>query len=219
VGLRGIRIQNIVNELGGEKLDAVAWSPDTNTFITNALSPAQVLSVQLDEENGVATVVVPDRQLSLAIGKEGQNARLAAKLTGWRIDIKSASVAETERIAEAKPVAEAEEVVIEEVVPEMPAMPEPALVPSEAAEEPTEPLPAFDESMSQQVSFDEQPPAEEPRLRFAEEIMGAPGKTDTKSRKKKKSVRSRESEGDGKTMRPRRGREYIESEDEYNEEY
>ena len=93
VGMRGVRIQNIVNELSGEKIDVVEWSPDTNAFIANALSPAKVVNVTLEEgSNGkTATVVVPDKQLSLAIGKEGQNARLAAKLTGWRIDIKSVS--------------------------------------------------------------------------------------------------------------------------------
>jgi N utilization substance protein A len=93
VGMRGVRIQNIVNELSGEKIDVVEWSPDTNAFIANALSPAKVVNVTLGEGSNskTATVVVPDKQLSLAIGKEGQNARLAAKLTGWRIDIKSVS--------------------------------------------------------------------------------------------------------------------------------
>jgi N utilization substance protein A len=93
VGMRGVRIQNIVNELSGEKIDVVEWSPDMGTFVANALSPAKVVDVNLEEgSNGkTATVVVPDKQLSLAIGKEGQNARLAAKLTGWRIDIKSVS--------------------------------------------------------------------------------------------------------------------------------
>ena len=105
VGLRGIRIQNIVNELNGEKIDVVMWNPDASVFIANALSPAQVLSVELNKEEGIATVVVPDRQLSLAIGKEGQNVRLAAKLTGWRIDIKSASAAEAEKLTKAKPSA------------------------------------------------------------------------------------------------------------------
>ena len=102
VGLRGIRIQNIVNELNGEKIDVVAWNKDNPVFIANALSPAQVLNVELN--NDVATVVVPDKHLSLAIGKDGQNARLAAKLTGWRIDIKSASAAEAERVAKLPPV-------------------------------------------------------------------------------------------------------------------
>lgn len=99
VGMRGIRIQNIVNELNGEKVDVVAWDPDTATFIANALSPARVSNVLLDAESGTsktATVIVPDDQLSLSIGKEGQNARLAAKLTSWRIDIKSVSEAAEE---------------------------------------------------------------------------------------------------------------------------
>jgi transcription termination/antitermination protein NusA len=88
VGVRGVRIQNIVNELYGEKIDVIEWSPDTAQFIANALSPAKPSSVSLDEANKVATVIVPSEQMSLAIGKEGQNARLAFKLTGWRIDIK-----------------------------------------------------------------------------------------------------------------------------------
>jgi len=88
VGVRGVRIQNIVNELYGEKIDVIEWSPDTAQFIANALSPAKPNNVTLDEVNHVATVIVPSEQMSLAIGKEGQNARLAFKLTGWRIDIK-----------------------------------------------------------------------------------------------------------------------------------
>ncbi len=92
VGMRGVRIQNIVNELSGEKIDVVQWDPDPAVFVANALSPAQVLSVSILEDENTARVVVPERQLSLAIGKEGQNARLAAKLTGWRIDIRSDAV-------------------------------------------------------------------------------------------------------------------------------
>ncbi|HVL23839.1 MAG TPA: transcription termination factor NusA [Thermomicrobiales bacterium] len=90
VGVRGVRIQNIVNELYGEKIDVIEWSPDVATFISNALSPAKPTNVSLDEsgDQRVATVIVPSDQMSLAIGKEGQNARLAYKLTGWRIDIK-----------------------------------------------------------------------------------------------------------------------------------
>ena len=89
VGLRGIRIQNIVNELHGEKIDVVQWSKDPATYISNSLSPSSVMSVTIDSEAGSAVSIVPDRQLSLAIGKEGQNARLAARLTGWKVDIKS----------------------------------------------------------------------------------------------------------------------------------
>ena len=101
VGVRGGRIQNVVNELGGEKIDVVQWDSDVSVFIANALSPAKVMNVLLEDspEGGkTATVIVPDRQLSLAIGKEGQNARLAAKLTGWRIDIKSATEAAEETL-------------------------------------------------------------------------------------------------------------------------
>jgi len=105
VGMRGIRIQNIVHELSGEKVDVVAWDTDTATFIANALSPARVSNVLLDDGPGsgkTATVIVPDDQLSLAIGKAGQNARLAAKLTNWRIDIKSVSEAAEEAMRREK---------------------------------------------------------------------------------------------------------------------
>ncbi len=97
VGLRGIRIQNIVNELSGEKIDVVLWNADAAVFIASALSPAQIVDVELNKAEGVATVIVPDRQLSLAIGREGQNARLTAKLSGWRVDIKPVSAYEEER--------------------------------------------------------------------------------------------------------------------------
>ncbi|OCS87713.1 transcription termination factor NusA [Caryophanon tenue] len=89
VGTKGGRVQTIVNELNGEKIDIVEWSEDPIVFVANALSPSKVLDVQVNEEEKSTTVVVPDYQLSLAIGKRGQNARLAAKLTGWKIDIKS----------------------------------------------------------------------------------------------------------------------------------
>ena len=89
VGAKGARVQTIVNELNGEKIDIVEWSEDPVVFVANALSPSKVLDVQVNEEEKSTTVVVPDYQLSLAIGKRGQNARLAAKLTGWKIDIKS----------------------------------------------------------------------------------------------------------------------------------
>jgi N utilization substance protein A len=91
VGQRGVRIQNVVNELNGEKIDVAQWHADPATFVANALRPATVLRVTIDEAAKSATVIVPDRELSLAIGKDGQNARLAARLTGWRIDIKRPS--------------------------------------------------------------------------------------------------------------------------------
>lgn len=123
VGMRGIRIENIVRELSDEKIDVIEWNPDPATFITKALSPARVSGVFLDDEAnagrsgiGTATVLVPDDQLSLAIGREGQNARLAAKLTGWRIDIKSV----TEAVAEALARKEAPEIVkLNETYPDL----------------------------------------------------------------------------------------------------
>ncbi|MGB4428536.1 MAG: transcription termination factor NusA, partial [Thermacetogeniaceae bacterium] len=96
VGPKGMRVQAVVVELKGEKIDIVKWSSDPREFIANALSPAKVDSVEIDEEEKAARVIVPDHQLSLAIGKEGQNARLAARLTGWKIDIKSTSQAASE---------------------------------------------------------------------------------------------------------------------------
>jgi N utilization substance protein A len=154
VGLRGIRIQNVVSELHGEKIDVVEYAEDITTYIANSLSPAQVDTVIIDEEEKSAIVVVPDRALSLAIGREGQNARLAAKLTDWRIDIKSASehaapagpeaetppvadeitdaVAEIVDAVEAAPVPEAEPVAAEAEVPE--TTEEPAATPEPAAE-------------------------------------------------------------------------------------
>jgi len=131
LGPRGIRLQSIVNHLNGEKVDVVEWHPDSRVFIANALSPAQVAHISLDESARTAIVVVPDKQLSLAIGRGGQNARLAAKLTGWRIDIKSTSAAEAEMgiIPGAETVPAAEEPIAEqksevaaaEVVTETPA--------------------------------------------------------------------------------------------------
>ncbi len=115
VGQRGGRVQAVVAELGGEKIDIIPWHEDPAVFVANALSPAQVVRVDIDEENRIASVTVPERMLSLAIGREGQNARLAAKLTGWRIDIRSdqapprvapGSAASTEAPAEEIPVAD-----------------------------------------------------------------------------------------------------------------
>ena len=89
VGQKGVRIQNIINELNGEKIDVIEWNPDPAIYISAALLPAKVMAVDIKEEEKFAQVIVPDDQLSLAIGKAGQNARLAAKLTNWKIDIKS----------------------------------------------------------------------------------------------------------------------------------
>ena len=109
VGQNGYRVNVIVNELGGEKIDVINWSEDPKEFIAAALSPSKVLAVAINEAEQSAKIVVPDHQLSLAIGKEGQNARLSAKLTGWRIDIKSETQArETNFLAE-DPVEETED--------------------------------------------------------------------------------------------------------------
>ena len=206
VGLRGIRIQNIVNELNGEKIDVVRWDPEPSVFIANALSPAQILSVNLDESESVATVVVPDKQLSLAIGKEGQNARLSARLTGWRIDIKSASVDEAEREEAARLAAEAEEaaVVSEEPPAEILGVLEPALISAEVAE----PSSAPDAKLvSPPVPVEPPAPEKKPRLRFTEDIVvaAAPPKPESRTKKKKKKgTQGRETAEDGIKLRKKR---------------
>jgi N utilization substance protein A len=226
VGLRGIRIQNIVSELNGEKIDVVMWSPDPATFIANALSPAHIVGVQLNNEEEVAVVIVPDKQLSLAIGKEGQNARLAAKLTGWRIDIKSVSAAEAEKIKEpeAAEVKAKEALAVDEELPEeILAQLEPVVEveepekEEEAAEEEEEPVAA--EILVPPIKLDE--PAEEegkPQLRFAEDII-TPRRTTkqaekaSKGKKKKKGTRTRDTGEE--VAKPRKGRrDYTEEEEE-----
>jgi N utilization substance protein A len=228
VGLRGIRIQNIMRELNGEKLDVVNWDDDAAVFIANALSPAQVVSVSLDEDEGIATVVVPDRQLSLAIGKEGQNARLAAKLSGWRIDIKSASIAEEEKLAKPKPeAAEAEAKKAEAVSPEIPAeaepvVPEEVIVPEEAEAEPeAEPEPVLETELAPPETI-LKPPVEvgaeagTSKLRFAEDVMGpGPSRAPSKAKKKKKKGVTEKSADDGVRGRKRREREVFDEEEEY----
>ena len=185
LGPRGIRLQSIINALNGEKIDVIQWHDDPGIFISNALSPAQVASIKIDEERNAATVVVPDKQLSLAIGKEGQNARLAAKLTGWRIDIKSVSAIEAEKAVTQEPETVAE------------------AIPTEIMEE--EPL---EEELAEQIgveepvefpSIPEAPPekSEEKHIRFAEDILvGAlkakmpdKAKTGVKGKKKRKVIK------------------------------
>jgi N utilization substance protein A len=222
VGLRGIRIQNIMRELNGEKLDVVSWDADAAVFIANALSPAQVVSVELNEEEGIATVVVPDRQLSLAIGKEGQNARLAAKLSGWRIDIKSASIAEEEKLTKPEPEAKKEEAAVvgeeELVVPEEPLAPEEE---AEAEPEP-EPEPVLETELAPPETILKPPvgvgaEASTAKLRFAEDVLGpGPTKSAAKSKKKKKKGTSERSADDvARGKRQRREREVFDEEDEY----
>jgi N utilization substance protein A len=159
LGPRGIRLQSIINELNGEKIDVIQWHADPGVFISNALSPAQVANIKIDEEKNTATVVVPDKQLSLAIGKEGQNARLAAKLTGWRIDIKSVSAIEAERPVIQEPEAAAE-VISPEVTEGEPLEAEPA---EEIGEEESVEIPSIPEAPSEKP--------EEKQIRFAEDIL------------------------------------------------
>jgi N utilization substance protein A len=226
VGLRGVRIQNVVNELGGERIDVIQWHAHPKVFIANALSPAQVVSVDIDEAEKSAVVVVPDGQLSLAIGKEGQNARLAAKLTGWKIDIKSASVAEAERktmVKEAPPVAEEPEKVEEEApkVKERVAarMKGPAPLVKEAVEggevvpqvEEAVVVPQKVEEEIEAIPYEPPPevevPAEKPQIRFAEDIFAPKAaKPDTKKKDKKKKSFKEDKLESGKVKRARKYR-------------
>ena len=138
IGVRGNRIQSIVNELQGEKIDVVSWDQDPKVFIAKSLSPSEAVEVELAPETMTATVVVPDRQLSLAIGKEGQNTRLAARLTGWRLDIKG--MTEWEEIREARRKQKELEEQQREVVPQLEAEAEPDVVVDDQVEQPTDVL-------------------------------------------------------------------------------
>ncbi len=247
VGLRGIRIQNIVNELLGEKIDVIQWHREPAALVANSLSPAQVTRVEINEAEGRASVVVPDRLLSLAIGKEGQNARLAAKLTGWKIDIKSASEA---TVAPPKPQAAAPAAVQEKepaaVAPVAPITPvkeevktETASAEAVAAVPPTAPAPPAPKESIQP----EKPPAEEEskkeqgisleeafktlakvtapsKVRFAEDIMGNRGArpVKTKTKKGKGQGKGREEEEEGARARKAGGRGPVVSLDEELEE-
>ena len=181
VGLRGIRIQNIVNELHGEKIDVVPWAKDPKAYITRALSPSQVMRVKLDEEEKSAIAVVPENQLSLAIGKEGQNARLAAKLTSWTVEIKSnvemdeleraAALAEEE--ARLKAAAEAAKEPAAEVVEEPEEAPEPV---AEVIEEAAEEVPDVAAEVEEPVVAEPvaEPEVEEPAAEIVEPEAEAP---------------------------------------------
>jgi N utilization substance protein A len=151
VGQRGGRVQAVVAELGGEKIDVIPFSDEADAFVANALSPAQVVGVEIDEEDRIASVTVPERMLSLAIGREGQNARLAAKLTGWRIDIRSETGAASEDV---------EGVVVPEVIAE-PGEPEEAAEPAAEATETEEPKAEAAEAEAQEAADDETPVAAE----------------------------------------------------------
>jgi N utilization substance protein A len=195
VGLRGIRIQNIVSELGGEKIDVVNWSPDPAIFIANALAPSQVVAVKVDEKRESAIAVIPDRMLSLAIGKEGQNVRLAVKLTGWRIDIKSASDSEKEKAeAEAQKAAKA---ALEK--------PEFAEVPAVAAPEPVS------------VRAGSAPPVKPGKgLRFAEDLVIPPVivPEGVQDKKKKKKTGKETSEDGIRLKKARRGTDIYDTDED-----
>ena len=206
VGLRGIRIQNIVNELNGERIDVVLWDPEASRFVAHALSPAQVVNVEIDAETNTAEVVVPDRQLSLAIGKEGQNARLAAKLSGWRIDIKSQSV--YDEIMASRPPEErkkAEPVAVEEE-PVAVAAAAPSV--AEAA--------AIGEPVAQGAAPVEAPA---PQIRFAEEILV--GDRDAMDKKPKKGGRDLDAEAKeaARAKKAKRPKRVIIDEDDLEEDY
>lgn len=109
VGQKGIRVNTIISELGGEKIDIIEWSPDTAQFISNALSPAKILDIEINEKTKEAKVMVEEDQLSLAIGKSGQNVRLAAKLTGWKLDIRSREGKSMAKATEEGEIAEIEQ--------------------------------------------------------------------------------------------------------------
>ena len=168
VGLRGIRIQNIVNELHGEKIDVVPWAKDPKAYITRALSPSQVMRVKLDEEEQAAIAVVPENQLSLAIGKEGQNARLAAKLTSWKVEIKSN--------VEMEEIERAEEEARLKAVAEAPAKPVVEVV-EEPVEEPAAVVEVIEEAIAEEAVAEEpdvaaevdEPVIEEPAAEEVEE--------------------------------------------------
>ena len=190
VGQRGARVQAVVAELGGEKIDVIPWNDDPAQFVANALSPAQVLSVDIDTEHRIANVTVPERMLSLAIGREGQNARLAARLTGWRIDIRSdVSVAEA-RAAEAAGAAAITAAAHAPAADEPPA-PETAREPiaSDAA-----PVPSPKKTRAK-TKVAELAPAVSTDLRPADEPTSGPGAPDAappKSRSRAKKAASEE---------------------------
>lgn len=201
LGPRGIRLQSIINELNGEKIDVIQWHANPNIFIANALSPAPAASIKINEAEKVATVVVPDKQLSLAIGKEGQNARLAARLTGWRINIKSVSAAEAEKAQEeaeraregieesqekAEAVPQEPEAIAEEPVSIKSATPETGIDMME--EEPSE-FTAILEATPQE-------PEKTQQIRFAEDIL--PSTPRTTARGKQKDEKAEKSKGKGK---------------------
>lgn len=211
VGMRAIRIQNVVNELNGERIDVVQWDHDPRLYVEHALSPAHTLAVRFVRGTNTAEVAVPDQQLSLAIGRDGQNVRLAARLTGHRIDIKPQTVAERLSDEGRGAFAPQEEL---EIVPEPMAPPPPIAMP---AAEPPEPTPAVDEPAAppsyQPAALVEEEPEPEPALAATELQPAAsqPGQI-----RFGEEVLQREQED--QQRRPRRRPRYIETVEEIDED-
>ncbi len=170
IGVRGNRIQSIVNELQGEKIDVVPWDSDPRVFIAKALSPSEAVEVELSPDTMTAMVVVPDRQLSLAIGKEGQNTRLAARLTGWRLDIKG--MTEWEEIREARLRQRELEAELAAQVPEVEEEP-----PVEAEDAVTQPQDVLE--VTEEASEEEQGIAATPEVVTSEDETAQPDTVDT----------------------------------------
>jgi len=206
LGPRGIRLQSIINELNGEKIDVIQWHTDPKIFISNALSPAQVASIELSEAENTATVIVPDKQLSLAIGKEGQNARLAAKLTGWRIDIKSISAAEAETAS--LPQAAPEELESGELLSAISSQPQVSEPASEGEVEDITTLLASDEfrlaTETPSVRSEEKA-----QIRFAEDILPSKPKVEILGRKKD----AKPEKGKSKAKGFKKGKAYVEDDE------
>lgn len=214
IGLRGIRIQNVTNEIQGEKIDVIQWDPDPKVFIANALSPAHVSFVKTDPTAGLAIAVVPDGQLSLAIGREGQNARLAAKLTDWKIDIKSTTAAAQEGVRKVEEVPPPEEIekLLEPAIREAPAREEEAMVPEEIgvleipAEEAEEPVPVG--------PVEEAPTVGAPTIRFAEDVLSTDARVISSEIGKTKKKRAEKVKGKKKAIR-----KVLEDEEDLGLEY
>ena len=211
VGMRAIRIQNVVNELNGERIDVVQWDHDPRLYVEHALSPAHTLAVRFVRDTNTAEVAVPDQQLSLAIGRDGQNVRLAARLTGHRIDIKPQTVAERLSDEGRGAFAPQEELVIE---PEPEAPPPPIAMP---VVEPPQPTPAVDEPAVEPsyepAALIEEEPEPEPTLAATELQPAAsqPGQI-----RFGEEVLQREQEE--QQRRPRRRPRYIETVEEIDED-
>ena len=212
IGMRAMRIQNIVNELHGERVDVIQWDRDPRRFVEHALSPANILAVRIDPETNTAECAVPDTQMSLAIGREGQNARLAARLTGFRIDIRPQTIAEKMAEDGRGPFAPQIEIELEpepqpEPEPEPVAVAEPVAAPPPppAALEPAAPV----EEPEEEVELIEEEPELEPVLQATEL---APADTDDGQIRFGEEVLRREQEQQQQRDRRRRQR-YYESDD------